>query len=84
MGSVAARRAGRPGSGAGRSAASHALPHRRQVVHDGTARVVLARDDRVLTVREGEMLDDDYRVESIKADGVTLVYLPSACASNFL
>src|SRR6267143_1093478 len=47
-----------------------------QVVHDGTARVVLARDDRVLTVREGEMLDDDYRVESIKADGVTLVYLP--------
>jgi len=47
-----------------------------QVVHDGTARVVLARDDRVLTVREGEMLDDNYRVESIKADGVTLVYLP--------
>jgi len=30
----------------------------------------------VLTVREGEMLDDNYRVESIKADGVTLVYLP--------
>ena len=47
-----------------------------QVVHDGTARVVLARDDRVLTVREGEMLDDNYRVESIRADGVTLVYLP--------
>ncbi|HXL76214.1 MAG TPA: cohesin domain-containing protein [Burkholderiales bacterium] len=47
-----------------------------QVVHDGAARVVLARDDRVLTVREGEMLDDNYRVESIKADGVTLVYLP--------
>ena len=45
-------------------------------MHDGTARVVLARDDRVLTVREGEMLDDNYRVESIRADGVTLVYLP--------
>jgi len=28
--------------------------------------VVLARDDRVLTVREGEMLDDNYRVESIR------------------
>jgi hypothetical protein len=60
------------------AAAPPPMPYRiaGQVVHDGTARVVLARDDRVLTVREGEMLDDDYRVESIKADGVTLVYLP--------
>jgi len=82
MGSGAAVVASCPGSGAGRSAASHALPHRGQVVHDGTARVVLARDDRVLTVREGEMLDDNYRVESIRLTGFTLVYLPSACASN--
>jgi Cohesin domain len=60
------------------AAAPPPMPYRiaGQVVHDGTARVVLARDDRVLTVREGEMLDDNYRVESIKADGVTLVYLP--------
>jgi hypothetical protein len=47
-----------------------------QVVHDGAARVVLARDERVITVREGDKLDDDYRVESITPDGVTLVYLP--------
>jgi len=47
-----------------------------QVVHDGAARVVLVRDDRVMTVREGETLDDNYRVESIKPDGVTLVYVP--------
>jgi hypothetical protein len=73
----------RPVARAGPAAAPAAptpppMPYRiaGQVVHDGTARVVLARDDRVLTVREGEMLDDNYRVESIKADGVTLVYLP--------
>jgi hypothetical protein len=47
-----------------------------QVVHDGAARVVLARDDRVIAVRAGDKLDDDYRVESITPEGVTLVYLP--------
>jgi Cohesin domain len=54
------------------------LPYRfaGQVVHDGTARVALAKGDRVFTVREGDMLDDEYRVESIRADQVTLVYLP--------
>jgi hypothetical protein len=49
-----------------------------QVVHDGAARVVLAREERVITVREGDTLDDEYRVESIRPDGVTLVYLPLA------
>jgi hypothetical protein len=47
-----------------------------QVVHDGAARVVLAREERVITVREGDKLDEDYRVESIRPDGVTLLYLP--------
>jgi hypothetical protein len=46
------------------------------VVQDGAAQVVLAKGDRVITVREGETLDDGYRVEAIKSDGVTLVYLP--------
>jgi hypothetical protein len=46
------------------------------MVQDGVAQVVLAKGDRVLTVREGETLDDGYRVEAIKPDGVTLVYLP--------
>jgi hypothetical protein len=46
------------------------------VVHDGAARVVLAREERVMTVREGDKLDEEYRVESIRPDGVTLVYLP--------
>jgi hypothetical protein len=47
-----------------------------QVVHEGPPRVVLARDDRVFLVSEGDMLEGGYRVESIKADGVTLVYTP--------
>jgi hypothetical protein len=46
------------------------------VVHDGVAHVVLAKGDRVLTVRPGDTLDDGYRVESVGPQGVTLVYLP--------
>lgn len=46
------------------------------VVQGGATQVVLAKGDRVITVREGETLDDGYRVEAIKSDSVTLVYLP--------
>jgi len=54
------------------------LPYRiaGQVSHDGVMQVVLARDDRVFTVREGETLDNVYRIESITPDAVTFVYLP--------
>ena len=47
-----------------------------RVVHDGIAHVVLAKGDRVLTVRQGDTLDDGYRVDSIGSQGVTLVYVP--------
>jgi cohesin domain-containing protein len=47
-----------------------------QVVHEGPPHVVLARDDRVYMVREGDVLEGGYRVESIGSDGVTLVYTP--------
>jgi hypothetical protein len=47
-----------------------------RVVHEGAAHVVLAVGDRVLTVRAGEKLDDGYVVESIDAEGVTLLYEP--------
>jgi hypothetical protein len=48
-----------------------------QVLQDGHTYVVLVRGDRVVfNVREGQTLEDGYRVESIRADGVTLVYLP--------
>lgn len=46
------------------------------VVHDGASHLVLAKGDRVLIVRAGDVLEDGYRVDSIGADSVTLVYLP--------
>ncbi len=47
-----------------------------EVVHDGISHLVLVKGDDVLTVRPGETLEDGYRIESIAADGVTLVYRP--------
>jgi cohesin domain-containing protein len=47
-----------------------------QLVQGGAIDVVLAKDDRVITVRAGEMVDEQYRVESIGKEGVTLVYVP--------
>jgi hypothetical protein len=55
-----------------------AVPYRiaGKFVHDGAPHIVLAKGDSVLTVREGDRLDDGYRVESIRRDHVTLLYLP--------
>lgn len=47
-----------------------------QVMHDGSAHIVLARGDAVHIVHEGETLDGGYRVESIRSDRVTLIYEP--------
>jgi len=47
-----------------------------KVVHEGKAEIVLAKGDAVLTVREGDTLDDGYRVEAIKRDHVVLLYVP--------
>ncbi len=45
-----------------------------QLVHDGVPQVVLARDNRVIVVRVGEVLEGGYLVESVGPEGVTLVY----------
>jgi hypothetical protein len=37
---------------------------------------VLAKGDSIVSVREGQTLDDGYRVEAIGRDEVTLLYLP--------
>ncbi len=47
-----------------------------QVMHDGSAHIVLARGDLVQIVSEGEALEGGYRVESIRPDRVTLLYVP--------
>jgi Cohesin domain len=47
-----------------------------KMLHDGAPQVVLAKGDAVVAAREGETLDDGYRVEAIGRDHVTLLYLP--------
>jgi hypothetical protein len=47
-----------------------------QVTGEGKPQVVFARGDRVIIAGPGDSLDDDYRLESVRSDGVTLVYLP--------
>jgi hypothetical protein len=47
-----------------------------KLLHDGTAQVVLARGDTVITASEGDTLDGGYRVEKIHANSVTLLYVP--------
>ena len=47
-----------------------------QLVRDGAAHVVLSAGDRVYTVQAGEKLDNGFMVESINAEGVTILYEP--------
>jgi hypothetical protein len=47
-----------------------------KVVREGAAQIVLAKGDRLFTVREGDTLEDGYRVEAIASDRVTLLYVP--------
>jgi hypothetical protein len=49
-----------------------------QVMRKEGVRVVLAKENDVYVVGEGETLEDGYRVESIRPDAVILVYLPLA------
>jgi hypothetical protein len=45
------------------------------VVVDGVFRIALAKGERVFIVREGDVLEDGYRVDSVRADGVTLLHM---------
>ena len=47
-----------------------------RVVQGRDASVVLAKGDKVITARVGDMLEGGYRLETVGADSVTLVYLP--------
>jgi len=47
-----------------------------QVVEDQQVQVVLVRGDRLVTVRAGEKIDQNYRLESIQNGILTFVYLP--------
>ena len=47
-----------------------------RVVREGVTQLLLAKENDVLPVREGDTLEGGYRVESIGAEEVTLLYLP--------
>jgi hypothetical protein len=47
-----------------------------KLIQDGRLSVLLARGDSIVAARQGDTLDDTYRVESITDMEVTLVYLP--------
>lgn len=44
--------------------------------HNGVRRVFLIMGDRIFEAREGEMLEGNYRVQSVVAEAVTLIYEP--------
>jgi hypothetical protein len=46
------------------------------VTYGARSEVVLAKGNTVIAVREGDTLDDGYRVEEVAADHVALVYVP--------
>ena len=54
------------------------LPYRYagMLAQGGEVQVLLARDDRVVPAIPGQILDGDYRVESVSAQEIVLLYLP--------
>ena len=54
------------------------LPYRfaGKLVRDGTLQVFLAKGNVAIPIKQGQILDGAYRVETIGEDRVTLVYLP--------
>ena len=47
-----------------------------KVFLEGPPQIVLAKGDSIVTVREGDTLEDGYRVEAIHREHLTLLYLP--------
>ena len=43
---------------------------------DGVSTVYLTRDDKLIAVRPAQVLDTDYRIESIDATRIVVTYLP--------
>jgi hypothetical protein len=54
------------------------LPYRvaGQVVGEDGMRVVLVKGDRVVEAREGQMLEDGFRLETVKPRSLTFTYVP--------
>jgi hypothetical protein len=48
-----------------------------QVLEDGQQSIFLSRDNRQYSVQAGQTIDNQYRVERITANEITIVYLPA-------
>jgi len=47
-----------------------------KMIEDGKSLVFLSKNDRNLVVKEGDIIDETYRVESIRPPAMTLTYIP--------
>ena len=47
-----------------------------KLLEDGKLTIFLARQDKNFTVREGDLIDDTYRVDAIKGTVMELTYIP--------
>ncbi|OGA46702.1 MAG: hypothetical protein A3F74_21050 [Betaproteobacteria bacterium RIFCSPLOWO2_12_FULL_62_58] len=47
-----------------------------KLIQNGQLQVFLSKGDTPIPIKQGEVLDGTYRVESIAESGITLVYLP--------
>jgi hypothetical protein len=68
----------RPAPQASIAPAPPPMPYRvaGRVVREGVSQLLLARDNTVFQVQEGDTLEGGYRVESIGVNEITLLYLP--------
>lgn len=46
------------------------------LIRDGAVQHFVARGDVVLEIKEGDLLEGNYRVEALSADEITLLYVP--------
>lgn len=60
------------------------LPYRfaGKLLQEGRLQVFLSKGDAAIPIKQGEILDGTYRVESIGEDRITLVYLPLGHKQN--
>jgi hypothetical protein len=52
------------------------------VTYDAEPEIVLVKGNRVVIVRQGDTLEDGYRVDTVAADHVSLLYVPSGTVEH--
>ena len=76
MGAPGAAAAAATAAGGGTPAAAQSIPLCRHLEYGGSRKVLLTRADRIFEVKEGEMLEQGFRVQAVTPQAVTLLYEP--------